>query len=174
MKNYPLPRLDQNEGVKNRLLNYCRLKKGELWQDPTSGHKVGCLDATDSSDVRMLMGTEKAALAIQDPPYNLIAFQELPLESYVNWCKKWVQNTHDSLKNHAAFYVWMGADQTAGFQPLPDFMVMMRETLFRTRSFITMRNQRGYGTQKNWMAVRQELLYYMKGDPAFNIDAEYT
>ena len=37
-----------------------------------------------------------------------------------------------------------------------------------------MRNQRGYGTQKNWMAVRQELLYYIKGKPNFNIDAEYT
>ena len=37
-----------------------------------------------------------------------------------------------------------------------------------------MRNQRGYGTQKNWMAVRQELLYYIKGTPAFNVDAEYT
>jgi len=37
-----------------------------------------------------------------------------------------------------------------------------------------MRNQRGYGTQKNWMAVRQELLYYVKGDPIFNVEAEYT
>jgi site-specific DNA-methyltransferase (adenine-specific) len=37
-----------------------------------------------------------------------------------------------------------------------------------------MRNQRGYGTQKNWMAVRQELLYYVKGDPVFNVEAEYT
>src|SRR5207245_4644771 len=42
------------------------------------------------------------------------------------------------------------------------------------RSCITMRNQRGYGTQKNWMAVRQELLYYTKGSPAFNVEAEYT
>ena len=24
------------------------------------------------------------------------------------------------------------------------------------------------------MAIRQELLYYVKGDPAFNVDAEYT
>jgi len=37
-----------------------------------------------------------------------------------------------------------------------------------------MRNQRGYGTQKNWMSVRQELLYYTKGNSVFNIDAEYT
>ncbi|MEK9137768.1 MAG: DNA methyltransferase, partial [Bacteroidota bacterium] len=33
---------------------------------------------------------------------------------------------------------------------------------------------RGYGTQKNWMAVRQELLYYVKGEPGFDVAAEYT
>ena len=33
-----------------------------------------------------------------------------------------------------------------------------------------MRNQRGYGTQKNWMSVRQELLYYTKGDPHFKVN----
>ena len=47
-------------------------------------------------------------------------------------------------------------------------------TTVSRRSFITLRNQRGYGTQKNWMAVRQELLYYVKGSPIFNVDAEYT
>ena len=52
--------------------------------------------------------------------------------------------------------------------------MMMRNMPFRARSFITMRNQRGYGTQKNWMAVRQELLYYVKGNPVFNVEAEYT
>ena len=49
---------------------------------------------------------------------------------------------------------------------------MMRGQQFSARSFITMRNQRGYGTQKNWMAVRQELLYYVKGNPHFQV--EYT
>ena len=53
-------------------------------------------------------------------------------------------------------------------------MIMMRGQPFHARSYITMRNQRGYGTQKNWMAVRQELLYYTKGDPIFNVEAEYT
>jgi DNA modification methylase len=53
-------------------------------------------------------------------------------------------------------------------------MIMMRNEPFSARSFITMRNQRGYGTQYNWMAVRQELLYYTKGKPPFNVQAEYT
>ena len=44
-------------------------------------------------------------------------------------------------------------------------MLMMRDSDFTSRSFITLRNQRGYGTQKNWMSVRQELLYYTKGSP---------
>lgn len=51
---------------------------------------------------------------------------------------------------------------------------MMRSFPVRSRSLITMRNQRGYGTQKNWMAVRQELLYYTIGEPMFNVGAEYT
>jgi len=50
----------------------------------------------------------------------------------------------------------------------------MREFPLQARSLITVRNQRGYGTQKNWMAVRQELLYYVRGTPPFNIEAEYT
>jgi len=53
-------------------------------------------------------------------------------------------------------------------------MLLMREFPIQARSFITVRNQRGYGTQKNWMAVRQELLYYIRGNPTFNVEAEYT
>jgi site-specific DNA-methyltransferase (adenine-specific) len=53
-------------------------------------------------------------------------------------------------------------------------MILMRQFDFRPRSFITMRNQRGYGTQKNCMAVRQELLYYVRGNPVFHPEAEYT
>ena len=65
----------------------------------------------------------------------------------------------------SSLYLWIGADQRAQFAPLPELMLMMRESGFRSRSLITMRNQRGYGTQKNWMSVRQELLYYTKGAP---------
>jgi site-specific DNA-methyltransferase (adenine-specific) len=174
MKNLPLPRLDKDLKLRERLLKHCRLKAGEVWEDPKGLHRVGCLDASNSSDAEMLMRGDHAALAIQDPPYNLIAFEERSIDDYIAWCRQWIENTDDALGQDASLYVWLGADQTDGFQPLPDFMLMMRETVFRPRSFITMRNQRGYGTHKNWMAVRQELLYYVKGEPVFNIEAEYT
>jgi site-specific DNA-methyltransferase (adenine-specific) len=124
--------------------------------------------------VQKLLRGEKAALAVQDPPYNLVAFEQTELTEFINWCERWVENTGWALASDSSMYVWLGADQTDGFQPLADFMIMMRKTPFKSRSFITMRNQRGYGTQKNWMAVRQELLYYVKGTPIFNVEAEYT
>ena len=119
------------------------------------------------------MGGSRSVLAIQDPPYNLVAFERRTIEEYIRWCEQWVQITLEQLADDSALYVWLGADQNDGFQPLPDFMVMMRRfPEVRPRSLITMRNQRGYGTQKNWMAVRQELLYYVKGNPGFKV--QYT
>jgi len=174
MKNNPLPRLDDRPDIRELLLPHCRLARGDLWIDPISGHKVGCLDAANADDISKLMDGSRATLAIHDPPYNLVAFKERTIGEFTAWCKLWARNTLDWMEPDASLYVWLGADQKDGFQPLPDFMIMMRSLPVATRSFITMRNQRGYGTQKNWMAVRQELLYYTTGKPAFNVAAEYT
>lgn len=174
MRNHPIPRLDQHAELRTRLLKYCRLAKGEVWSDPLGKHRVGCMDAADRSHAATLMNGTQAALAVHDPPYNLVAFEARNVADYVKWCETWIGNSYESLSADASLYVWLGADQTDGFQPLPDFMLMMRQTNFRPRSFITMRNQRGYGTSKNWMAVRQELLYYTKGNADFDVQAEYT
>ena len=174
MHNNPLPRLDSSPENRERLLSSCRLRPGDIWVDSVLGHRVGCLDSSDPDAIQTLMAGQRAQLAIHDPPYNLAVFECRSIEAYIEWCRQWVELTDASLTTDASFYIWLGADQKNGFQPLPDFMLMMREMPFRTRSFVTMRNQRGYGTQKNWMAVRQELLYYVKGDPYFNVEAEYT
>jgi site-specific DNA-methyltransferase (adenine-specific) len=172
MINNPLARLDQAPEIRERLLPYCRLKPGEVWEDSVHGHRVGCLDAASGKDVEALVGKQRAALTVHDPPYNLVAFERRSVGDFIHWCQRWVMNTHSALLPNASLYVWLGADQDDGFQPLPEFMLMMRETPFRSRSFITMRNQRGYGTQANWMCVRQELLYYTLGKPGFT--PQYT
>ena len=173
MKNHPLPRLDEESELRTELLRHCRLTPGEIWHDPEAGHRVGCLDATDKAQLHALTDGVKVCLAIQDPPYNLVAFPKKTISEYIEWSRSWVAATQSVMQASASLYVWLGADQNDGFQPLPDFMVMMRElTEFAPRAFITMRNQRGYGTQKNWMAIRQELLYYTRGNPAFSV--QYT
>lgn len=174
MNHNPLPRLDANESIRERLLPLCRLQPGQSWIDEQDGHRVGCIDATDRAAVTALAGGRRPVLAVHDPPYNLVAFQSRSVTEYVEWCQRWIELTASIVAPDASLYVWLGADQSDGFQPLPDFMLMMRGSPFRPRSFITLRNQRGYGTLHNWMAVRQELLYYVLGKPAFNVDAEYT
>lgn len=150
----------------------CRLKPGEIWHDPEGRHVVGCGGAESTFIDKLTAGTPKATLAVQDPPYNVAMFRRMPVAGFIDWCSKWVENTRRVLADNASLYVWMGADQNNHFQPLPQFMQMMAETEFNSRSLITMRNQRGYGTQKNWMAVRQELLYYTRGNPEFVV--QYT
>jgi DNA modification methylase len=172
-----LTRLDIDDELRKRILPYCRLKSGEVWKDPEGKHKVGVLDATSLSDTKKLFGNEKVQLVINDPPYNVVvgnantqSLSKINIEEYIKFSRKWVSNVLSILDKEAAFYIWLGADQNDGFQPLPEFIMMMREfSELKTRSFITMRNQRGYGTQKNWMSVRQELLYYIKGNPAFKV-----
>ncbi len=177
MATEPLPRLDSDTEIRKELLPYCRLKLGDVWEDPLRGHRVGVLDATCPNAVMKLMSPKRAKIAVNDPPYNVSVgnkttqnLSKLNLAEYVEFSRNWVKNAIEILDEDAHFYAWLGADQKDGFQPLPDFMLMMREFEgLQTRSFITMRNQRGYGTQKNWMAVRQELLYYTKGNPDFAV-----
>jgi len=171
-----LHRLDTDDELRKRILPYCRLGKGGIWEDD-SGHRVGVLDAADIDDVRKITSAEKPSLIINDPPYNVKVGNansdnlfKIDHQTYMDFSRKWVKNALNIIDNNSHLYIWLGADYKDGFKPLPDFMIMMRDfTELKPKNFITLRNQRGYGTQKNWMWIRQELLHYTKGDPGFKV-----
>ncbi len=177
-----LKRLDFYGELRERILKLCRLKYGDIWEDPMNGHKVGVLDATNLKDVKKIMGNEKARLVVNDPPYNVAvgnantnALFKINIGEYLEFSERWVQNAIEIMDKDAHFYIWIGADYKDNLQPLPDFIFLMRKFKeLKPKNMITLRNQRGYGTQKNWMWVRQELLYYVKGNPEFHVEAEYT
>jgi DNA modification methylase len=170
-----IKRLDLDQQTRVKTLPLCRLSYGEVWEDPINRHRVGVLDATKLDDVNHIMAGERTSLMINDPPYNVKVgnantrnLSKKSLRTYIDFSRKWVRNAITVMEDNAHFYVWMGTDYRDDFQPLPDFMIMMREfEQLKPRNLITMRNQRGYGTQKNWMWVRQELLYYVRGNPDF-------
>ncbi|MBA7629228.1 hypothetical protein ES703_36726 [subsurface metagenome] len=172
-----LERLDLHGVLKSKILPLCRLKYGEIWEDRAKGHRVGVLDATEIEDVNKIVGSEKAKLIINDPPYNVAVGNantdrlfKISLRDYSDFSAKWVKNATKIMDENAHLYIWMGADYKDNFQPLPDFMIMMREFKeLKPKNLITLRNQRGYGTQKNWMWIRQELLHYVKGKPEFKV-----
>jgi site-specific DNA-methyltransferase (adenine-specific) len=170
-------RLDSDKALRDNVLPLCRLKKGEIWEDPQGLHKIGVFDAASPADAEKIFGNELAALVINDPPYNVVvgnantdSLFKIDRNNYLDFSNRWVGNAERIMSENSHFYVWLGADYKDGFQPLPDFMIMMREfDGLKPRNFITLRNQRGYGTQKNWMWVRQELLHYIKGSPDFKV-----
>ncbi len=171
-----IPRLD-NSNIREKLLPLCRLKKGEIWKDPEGKHRIGVLDAASAKNVQTIFDGEQAVLFVHDPPYNIEVggkntsqLSHIDIDEYISFSRAWVQNSLSVMGENGHLYIWLGADQKRGFQPLPEFMLMMRSfSELESRSFISVRNQRGYGTQKNWMAVRQELLYYTKGNPPFQV-----
>ncbi len=159
------------------LLRQCRLKPGCVWTDPVKGHRVGVIDAARVFQVEKVFGGHKADLIINDPPYNVAVgnkntknLSRTGVGQYMDFSRAWMEAADAVMKKNSHLYVWLGADVKRGFQPLPEFMMMMRGfDAFKPRNFITMRNQRGFGTQKNWMWVRQELLHYIKGTPGFKV-----
>jgi len=178
-----LPRLDAHPELRDSLLPFCRLAPGETWEDPVVGHRVAVLDATDRDAVLGLATGSEVSLVVNDPPYNLPVggpstpnLSQVDLAQYLEFSRRWVENTLSVLSAKGSLYVWMGADYRDSFQPLPDFMLLMRkyQSEIRPRNMITVRNQRGFGTQSNWMWVRQELLYYTRKDAPFDVTAEYT
>ena len=173
----PFGRLDADPALHQKLLEYCRLGLGEIWEDPKTGHRVGVLDATKSQHLARITGGDRPSLLVNDPPYNVAVgnantrrLSKQGLSGYMHFSRQWVENCIAVMRDHAHFYVWLGADVRDNFQPLPDFMIMMRDIPgLAPRNLITLRNQRGYGTQKNWMWVRQELLHYIHGNPDFTV-----
>src|SRR5262252_8025887 len=97
MKHLPLPRLDRNPEIRARLVGYCRLHQGEIWEDPSGRHRIGCLDASRTADVDRLMVGERATLAIQDPPYNQVAFEQTDVIRFIDWCRLWITATYNAL-----------------------------------------------------------------------------
>jgi len=173
----PFGRLDLEHALRDKILPLCRLGLGRIWEDPVNGHRVGVLDATNPEHLKQIVRNDLVDLVINDPPYNVpvgnASTHNMPKQSlavYIDFSRQWVSNCLSVMHDNAHFYVWLGADCKDGFQPLPDFIIMMRKFRdFSPRNLITLRNQRGYGTQKNWMWVRQELLHYTRGNPPFSV-----
>ena len=178
----PFGRIDSDASLRKKLLPYCRLAPDAVWEDSESGHIVGCMDATSRTKVSQVVGQREPTLCIADPPYNVVVgaknterLGQTATKAYDIFTENWLSSVLPTLCDDASLYVWLGADMKNGMHPMPEFCISMRKRQdWLARNWITVRNQRGYGTQKNWMWVRQELLYYAKGSPAFNIEAEYT
>jgi len=101
-------------------------------------------------------------LIIADPPYYKIVEdywdnQWDTVEDWVEWHKQWILECKRILKDTGSFYYYGGVSNIAHIKLLLD-------NYFEFRNWITWHKKRGYGTKKNWLFTREELLFYTKSD----------
>jgi len=142
--------------LRRSLSQFCRLKAGRILARPAKTVIASVVwTRLRAKTYEALWKRAGPAPQSHDPPYNLIAFDRRRSEEFVAWLRRVVNNTYETLDSDSSLYLWIGADQKNGSPRCRKFMLMNARDGFTSRSFITLRNQRGYGTQKNWMSVRQ-------------------
>lgn len=112
-------------------------------------------------------------LIIADPPYFQIKgdfdFIWNSKEEYLDWVKKWLFESRRVLKDSGTLMLWGGV----GSKPLTFARVAIMiedEKIFKIQNWVTQRNSRGYGTKRNYMSAREDILFLTKSDKyTFNI-----
>lgn len=87
----------------------------------------------------------------------------------MEWTKKWLIEARRILKDTGTLMLWGGV----GPKPLTFARIAIMiedEELFKIQNWITQRNSRGYGTKKNYMSAREDILFLTKTNEfTFNI-----
>lgn len=116
---------------------------------------------------------------VTDPPYgNVLAnvWDQVRTadadyaQRMVNWTLMW---SDKFTQPGDAVYVWGGVGQP-GFRPFFKYVPMVEEqSTLQCHNYITWGKRRGFGLKHNYLFTREELAYFVKGDPraprVFNI-----
>lgn len=117
-----------------------KTKAGDVWL--LGNHRLMCGDSTSIEDVDKLMNGNKADMVFTDPPYGMkkendgVLNDNLNYDDLLEFNKKWIPLTFDSLKDNGSWYCW-GIDE-----PLMDIYSnilkpMAKENKITFRNLIT-------------------------------------
>lgn len=121
-----------------------------------------------------LLQDESVDLVIADPPYfgvkgsfDFDMFKDV--QEYIEWSRAWLLECKRVLKKNGTLILWGGVGE---FQiNIARLAIMIEdEKIFIRKNWVTQRNTRGYGTQRNYMSAREDFLFLVKGkEYTFNV-----
>jgi len=109
-------------------------------------------------------------LIATDPPYGGIVSAKWDVlsdvDSFVGWMLDWTRAWSSVLLSGGAFYVWGGIGKP-GLRPFFKYIpaVESSDMGLVMSNLITWKKKRAYGLQWNYLFTREELAYFVKGDP---------
>jgi len=110
--------------------------------------------------------TDSQDLIIADPPYFKIVKNEWDNQwktedEYLEWCSLWFNECNRVLKDNGTFYLWGGIGKHKE-HPLFKQIQLLEEVGFLFQDWITWKKQKGLGSKKGFMFIREELIYFTK------------
>jgi DNA modification methylase len=106
-------------------------------------------------------------LILADPPYGNIVAKKwdkvIDDDAFAKWTINWVDVCATLQPDSAAFYCWGGIGKPQ-FRPFFRFLIETEfYTPYRLANLITWKKKRAYGTQSNFLFVREELAWFVNG-----------
>jgi len=116
-------------------------------------------------------------LIIADPPYFQIIKNDWDNQwnnqnEYIQWCKKWLQESYRILKPTGSFYLWGGIGKHKE-HPFIKILSTCEDIGFIFQDWITWKKQKGLGSRKGYMYIREEILYFTKSIKDFVVNTPY-
>lgn len=120
---------------------------------------------------------ESVDLIIADPPYFKIVKNEWDnqwktQEEYLQWCNEWTKECYRILKPTGNFYVWGGVGKNKE-HPFLRYIINTEDMGFIFQDWITWKKQKGLGSRKGYMFIREELILFTKQEKDFTLNTPY-
>lgn len=134
-------------------------------------HNKDCIEFMEN------LPSKSIDLIIADPPYFRIVKDDwdnqwTSEEKYLNWCHEWTKECFRVLKPTGNFYVWgtMGKHKE---HPFLKYVIQTEDIGFIFQDWITWKKQKGRGSRKGYMWIREELVQFTKQEKDYIMNTPY-
>lgn len=134
----------------------------------------------DCIEYMKTLPNECVDLIIADPPYFRIVKEDWDNQwntefDYIDWCKKWITECSRILKSSGNIVIWGQLGEK--YITYARLLVVLEDEFkeFNRKNIITVKRNKGQGTNSNFMSNREEFIWLTKAkNKSYTFNKQYT